>query len=115
MSLSRDEYLKQLLASYCGLPHTAARRPSRNDRLLAGQLFQRRIPLDLIETAFLLAIARRTFRDPQAQSLTPIRSLAYFLPLIDEILRQPPDPDYLAYIRSRLDLNVQIPTELPDR
>jgi hypothetical protein len=115
MSLNRDDYLSRLLDRYCGLPHTAARRPSRNDRLLAGQLFNRRIPLDLIETAFLLAVARRTFRDPQAQPLPPIRSLAYFLPLIDEILRQPPDPDYLAYIRSRLDLNVQIRTELHDR
>jgi len=115
MSLNRAEYLRRLLDHYCGLPHTAARRASRNDRLLAGQLFRRRIPLDVIETAFLLAIARRTFRDPQAQPLPPIQSLAYFLPLIDEVLRQPPDPDYLAYIRSRLDLNVQIPTELPDR
>lgn len=115
MSLESDEYLSRLLESYCGLPHTAARRPSRNDRLLAGQLFKRRIPLDLIETAFLLAIARRTFRNPQAQPLPPIRSLAYFLPLIDEVLRQPPEPAYLAYIRSRVDLNVQIPTELHDR
>lgn len=113
--MSRAEYLRRLLDSYCGLPHTAARRPSRNDRLLAGQLFHRRIPLDVIETAFLLAIARRTFRDPKAQPLPPIRSLAYFLPLIDEVLRQPPDPDYLAYIRPRVDLNVQIPTELHDR
>lgn len=115
MILNRDDYLRRLLDRYCGLPHTAARRPSRNDRLLAGQLFQRRIPLDVIETAFLLAIARRTFRDPQAQPLPTIRSLAYFLPLIDEVLRQPPDPDYLAYVRSRIDLNVQIPTELHDR
>jgi hypothetical protein len=115
MNLNRAEYLRRLLDCYCELPHTAARRPSRNDRLLAGQLFKRRISLHVIETAFLLAIARRTFRDPQAQNLPPIRSLAYFLPLIDEVLRQPPDPDYLAYIRSRVDLNVQFPTELPDR
>jgi len=113
--MSRAEYLRRLLDSYCGLPHTAARRPSQNDRLLAGQLYNRRIPLDIIETAFLLAVARRTFRDPQTQPLTPVRSLAYFLPLIDEVLRQPPDPDYLAYIRSRVDLNVQIPTDLADR
>jgi len=115
MKLNRAEYLRRLLESYCGLPHTAARRPSRNDRLLAGQLFKRSVSLDIIETAFLLAIARRSFRDPQAEPLQPIRSLAYFLPLIDEVLRQPPDPNYLAYIRARVDLNVQIPTELPDR
>jgi hypothetical protein len=27
MSPVRDNYLRQLLALYCGLPHTAARRP----------------------------------------------------------------------------------------
>jgi hypothetical protein len=115
MSLSRADYLQRLLRRYCGLPHTAARRPSLNDRHLAGRLFDRGIPLSTIETAFLLAIARRTFRDPQALPLPPIRSLAYFLPLIDEVQLLPLDPAYLAYLRARLDLNVQIPTDLDDR
>lgn len=115
MKLNRDEYLRRLLHRYCELPHTAARRPSPNDRLLAGQLFNRRISLDILDTAFLIAIARRTFRDPNAPPLQPIRSLAYFLPVIDEVLRQPPDPDYLAYVRARVDLNVQIPTDSRDR
>ena len=35
MSLPRAAYLKRLLNLYCGLPHTAARRPSRYDRQLA--------------------------------------------------------------------------------
>lgn len=115
MNLNRAEYLKRLLSCYCGLPQTAARRPSLNDRRLAAQLFDRRISLAIIETAFLLAIARRTFRDPQAPPLPPIRSLAYFLPLIEEVQLLPPDPAYLAYLRARVDLNVQIPTGLADR
>lgn len=111
----RAEYLRHLLDRYCELPHTAARRPSPNDRLTAGQLFNHGISLDIIEAAFLLAIARRTFRDPQAPPLPPIRSLAYFLPVINEVLRQPPDPGYLDYVRARVDLNVQIPTDSRDR
>jgi hypothetical protein len=69
-----------------------------------------------LHTAFHLAVARRTLlRQPQATPLQPIRSLAYFLPVIDEILSQPVDPDYLLYLRKRLDLEVQIPTDLEER
>ncbi len=115
MSLNRTDYLKRLLDQYCGLPHTAARRPSPYDRLLADKLFNRKISLEIIDTAFLLAIARRTLRGSQAPPLPPIRSLAYFLPLIDEVQRLTPDSAYLDYLRARADLNVQIPTEARDR
>ena len=115
MKPERDAYLRRLLALYCGLPHTAARRPFPPDRRTAEQLFDRGISLQTIETAFLLASARRMDRDPQAPPLTPIRSLAYFLPLIDEVLLQAPDPDYVSYLRSKVDLNVQSPTDSHDR
>ena len=115
MRPDRSEYLRQLLALYCGLPHTAARRPFPPDRRLAEQLFDRGISLPIVETAFLLAIARRTHRQPQVPPLTPIRSLAYFLPVIDEVLAQPPDPDYVDYLRLKVDQSVQIPTDSPDR
>lgn len=115
MSLSRTDYLKRLLDRYCGLPHTAARRPSLYDRRLAAQLFDRGLSLDVLEAAFLLAIARRTLRDPQALPLPPIRSLAYFLPLLDEALQLAEDPGYLAYLRTQVDQSVQIPTGRDDR
>ena len=115
MSLNRAEYLKRLLDRYCGLPHTAARRPSLYDRRLAGRLIDRAVSLDIIETAFLLATARRTYRNPQATPLPPIRSLAYFLPLIDEVLLLNHDPGYLDYLRAKADQNVQISTDLEDR
>ncbi len=118
MNLDRADYLKRLLDRYCGLPHTAARRPSSNDRRLAGQLFDRGISLEDIETAFLLAIARRIYRQPEATPLTPIRSLAYFVPLLDEeVLLTHYDPGYIAYLRHKVerDLNVQIPTGGEDR
>jgi hypothetical protein len=37
------------------------------------------------------------------------------LPLIDEILLLPPNPDYLAYLRARADQSVQIHTGPADR
>lgn len=33
--------------------------------------------------------------------LTPIRSLHYFIPIIDELLSSPPDPGYLNYLDTR--------------
>jgi hypothetical protein len=115
MRLDRDDYLRRLLALYCGLPHTAARRPFPADRRIAEQLFDRSISLETIEAAFLLASARRIYRDLQAPPLTSIRSLAYFLPVIDEVLHQPPDPGYVSYLRFKLDQSVQIPPAPPDR
>ena len=85
MSSPRPLYTRQLLDLYCGLPHTAARRPSPYDRQLAHQLWDQNIPLETIEAAFLLAIARRSSREPSLQPLPPIRSLAYFLPVIQEL------------------------------
>jgi len=115
MKPDRDAYLRRLLALYCGLPHAAARRPFPPDRRIAEQLFDRGISLETIEAAFLLASARRMYRDSQAPPLTPIRSLAYFLPVIDEVLHQPPDPGYVSYLRFKVDLNVQISTDSSDR
>lgn len=108
--------VERLLDLYCGLPHTAARRPSPADRRLAAQLCDQGTPLDLIEAAFLLAIARRSCRDPQAQPLPRIRSLAYFLPVIDELRLEPLDPEYLRYLRAKIaDQMVQFSTDSRER
>ena len=48
------------------------------------------IPLTTVETAFLLASLRRAARRPDAIPLGPIRSLHYFLPVIEELLRTRP-------------------------
>jgi hypothetical protein len=113
--MTREDYLHRLLALYCGLPHTAARRPSRADRSLAAQLFDQGVELALLEAALLLATARRCSRDPDLPPLPPIRSLAYFLPVLAEIRQAPPDPEYLSYLRLRLDVTVQFPTDSDDR
>lgn len=114
--MSRRSDVQRLLDLYCGLPHTAARRPSVNDRRLATRLCNQNLAFDLIEAALLLAIARRNRRDPQAPPLPPIRSLAYFLPVIEELRLNPPNPDYLRYLRSGLaDQMVQISPDSRER
>jgi hypothetical protein len=115
MTTDRASYTQRLLKRYCGLPDTAARRPSPYDRNLANQFFERGIGLDTIEAAFLLTIARRSQREPNAPPLPAIRSLAYFLPILEEVLCQKPDSAYLAYLAAKLDQSVQISTDRQDR
>jgi hypothetical protein len=74
----------------------------RADRQLAARLFDRRVPLHIVQAALLLAVARRSFRPDDAPPLPPIATLHYFLPIIDELMATPPDPDYLDYLRQSL-------------
>jgi hypothetical protein len=94
-------YVDKLLSWYLRLPDTPSR-ASRYDRDAAARLYQRRIPLDLIESAFLLASARRRLRDPSLTPLAPVRSLNYFLPVIEEVLATPLPAGYVDYLRLNL-------------
>lgn len=96
-----DPYVRAVLIAYHALPDTP-RRTSRHDRLLAASLATRGVPLDTVRAAFLLATARRTFRSQGAIPLGPIHSLAYYLPVLDEVLALAPDPGYLAYLHRKL-------------
>jgi hypothetical protein len=85
-------YVEAVLSTYGSLPGTPAR-PSRQDRRLARDLCRRAVPLRSVRAALLLAAARRTLRS--GPPLPPVRTLHYFLPVIDEVLAEPPDPAYL--------------------
>ena len=99
--LGREQYVQRLLDAYRQTPTTAGRvRPA--DRRLAVQLFERGVPLAMVQAAFSLAACRRTFREPDAAPLHPIRSLHYFLPVLDEIRSEPIDPEYIRYIEWKL-------------
>ena len=103
MRTDRDTYRQMLVDLYLRLPETP-RRLSRFDLYLVRQLGERQIPLPVIETAFLLATVRRAARRPDALPLGPIRSLHYFLPVIDELLAHPVPESYLTYLRSKVTL-----------
>lgn len=100
--ISREEYVRRVLAAYRSTPGTTGtvRRP---DRLLAVELQQRGMPLTAIENALILAAARRLARPPGSQPLATIRSLAYFIPVIEEVLSLPADPNYFRYLRHKLE------------
>jgi len=93
--------LERLLRLYLALPHTPSR-ASRYDRRLALELRQRQISWEVVETALLLAMARRCLRDPSLAPLSPIRSLHYFLPVIEEVLSTEISPDYVRYLKRKL-------------
>ena len=56
----------------------------------------------MVESAFLLASLRRLARPSDGPPLSPIRSLAYFLPVVDELLAHPAARNYLEYLRLKL-------------
>lgn len=94
-------YVEQVLALYRCTPGTSGR-VRRADRQLAAALCSRCIPLHTVQAALLLATARRTSRLSHAHPPPPIATLHYFLPVIDELLTNPVDNDYLDYLRFRL-------------
>src|SRR5262247_2157408 len=93
--------LERLLRLYLALPHTPSR-ASRYAHRLALELRQRQISWEVVETALLLTMARRCLRNPSLLPLPPIRSLHYFLPLIDQVLNMEISPDYVRYLKQRL-------------
>jgi len=99
--MERNAFVRAVLDLYLGLPDTAARRPSRTDRDLAGQLFDRGFPFEIVSTALLLASLRRSLNTNTAPPLQPVRSLHYFLPVITELSASAPHPDYLRHIHAR--------------
>lgn len=94
-------YVDRLLELYRHTPGTSGH-VRRADRDLAASLRARGVPLETVQTALLLAAARRASRPRFARPLAPIASLHYFLPVIDELIASPPDPAYLDHLRRRM-------------
>jgi hypothetical protein len=99
--IGREQYVCQVLAAYGATPQTSGRVHAA-DRRLAVQLYERGVPLRAIENALVLATARRLVRPVDALPLGTIRSLAYFVPVIEEVLETKVGQDYFDYLRFRL-------------
>ena len=99
--IGREEYIQKVLSAYRQTPGTT-RTIRRPDRLLAAQLYARGVPLRAVENALVLAASRRLLRPTDAPPLGTIRSLAYFLPVIDEVLDLTVSQDYFRYLRSKI-------------
>jgi hypothetical protein len=97
-----EEYTRQVLEAYRKTPGTMGT-VRRADRMLAVQLYQRGVSASVIENAFVLAAARRLVRPAGAPPLGTIRSLAYFLPVIEEVLEMQVSSDYFQHVRRKLE------------
>jgi hypothetical protein len=94
-------YIASVLTLYADLPDTPLR-ASAQDQRQAHSWYDRGVPLSLVETALLLASLRRMTRPPDVPPLPRIRSLAYFQPVIEELLDNPVAEGYLQYLRHKL-------------
>ena len=108
---ARENYVRQVLDRYRRTPGTCGR-VRREDRRLAAQLHRRGVPSAVVTAAFALAASRRHRRDPELPPLPPIRSLHYFLPVVEELLAGPLDADYLRYLAGKLERSDDRPEQL---
>jgi hypothetical protein len=99
--MEQREYVRRVLEAYCATPGTAGV-VRRADRTFASQLQDRGVPLPAVENALILAAARRSVRPADAPPLGMIRSLAYFAPVIDEVLQLKIGPEYFRHLRNKL-------------
>lgn len=101
MDTDANKYIQAVLDMYLSLPLTPNRYSSL-DRAFAHDLYQQKTPLPIVETALLLASVRRLYRNPTYPPLPPIRSLRYFLPVIEEVFDSSISPSYLQYLRQKI-------------
>ena len=96
-----EVYIAAVLKMYLELPETPSR-AGLHDRRTALDLYERRVAFLTVEAAMLLASLRRLGRPPDYPPLSPIRSLAYFKPTIEELLANPIPDGYLDYLHRKV-------------
>ena len=94
-------YISSVLMLYVDLPDTPLRTNAQDQRQ-ARSWFDRDVPMAVVETALLMACLRRNTRPADVPPLPRIRSLAYFQPVIEELLETPAPKGYLQYLRFKL-------------
>ena len=94
-------YVAAVVSAYVDLPDTPFSARAQ-DLSCARRFYDDGVPLPVVKSALLLASLRRIARPADATPLPPIRSLAYFRPVITELLNQPLPDGYLDYLRLKL-------------
>jgi hypothetical protein len=95
--LDHATYVKTVLDHYVSAADTPTT-PRRADRALAASFHRRGVPLTDVIHAIRLCMLRRHKRDPDLDPLEPISSLAYMRPLVEQLQRNPHDPDYVEFV-----------------
>jgi hypothetical protein len=108
---AQQMFVERIMNLYLVLPETPSR-ASRTDRRLADELYEKGIREEEVEAALLLATARRLLRSGDAPKLGPIRSLHYFLPVLEEVRSNPLSASYVEYLRRKVAARADI--RLPD-
>ena len=85
---------------YLDLPERPLR-AGRSDRERAIELHERGVALANVESALPLASMRRLGRSADSPPLSPIRSLAYFSVIVEELLEKPIAEGYLECLGSK--------------
>ena len=98
---ARLQYVREVLRLYTATPGVLGR-VRRTDRTLAGQLFDRGVPIYAVDNAFVLAAARRILHNGFSASMPPVRSLYYFQGVIQEVLERPPGYREISLLREQL-------------
>jgi hypothetical protein len=93
--------MRVVLEAYRLTPGTAGV-VRRADRLFATQLFAPGVSLETVANALTLGAARRSARPADAPPLGIVRSLAYFSPVIEEVLLLKAGPEYFQHLRNKL-------------
>ena len=101
-------YVTAVVTLYMDMPDTPMR-VSASDQWLARHFYQDGVPLETVETALLLGSLRRLIRPADSPRLAPIRSLAYFRPVIEELQENPAPQNYRDYLRLKLRMETQKP------
>lgn len=73
------------------------------DEKLARELFCKGVSLPHLERALLLGLTRKYVSALNSVGTSPIYSLSYFLPLLDEVAQTETSERYWEYLRRRLD------------
>jgi hypothetical protein len=94
-------YVAKVITLYLEMPETPIR-TSISDQRLARSWLLGDIPFEVVEIALLMGSLRRLQRPAEAPPLAPIRSLAYFSPIIEELKHNPTQDGYLAFLRVKL-------------
>jgi hypothetical protein len=98
--MRQKDYVRTVLDTFVSLPG-APLRPRRDDRFVAEKLYRQQVPLPVLEYALLLGCVRREFQEHDVP-VQPIRSLRYFVPVVEELRHEPVDAAYVRYLRSKL-------------
>jgi hypothetical protein len=96
--MSRRQYLAALVRLYLEQPG-APPCPSRQDWAVAQTLYAQGVPLPDLTHAIRLATLRRLHRI--GEPLPPVRCLAYYRQVLDQLAPDERDPAYVAYVADR--------------